>query len=53
MDNEETAAIVKQHFWGIWPSIVTLMQFVTLDSVAAIYYPIIAVRPFLSILDAS
>ncbi|CAK9104561.1 Vegetative incompatibility protein HET-E-1, partial [Durusdinium trenchii] len=40
----ETKKIIDEmlgHFSGIGPSMVTLMQFVTVDSVAAIYFPII------------
>lgn len=36
-----------RHFSGIGPSMVTLMQFVTVDSVAAIYFPIIINQPYL------
>lgn len=40
-----TAAIVRKHFWGVDLSMVTLMQFVTLDSAASIYFPLIMERP--------
>ena len=41
---------LDRHFWGVDVSIVTLMQFVTLDSVASIYFPLISERPLLGIL---
>lgn len=43
----ETKKIIDEHFSGIGPSMVTLMQFVTVDSVAAIYFPIIINQPYL------
>jgi len=49
LESPETSDIVRKHFWGVDVSIVTLMQFVTLDSVASIYFPIISERPLLGL----
>ena len=42
-----TAPIVEGHFSGVGKSILTLMQFVTMDGLAEIYYPLIMKKPWL------
>ncbi|CAE7735285.1 Catsper1 [Symbiodinium pilosum] len=49
LDGPETGPIVRTYFRGIDRALITLIQFVTLDSVAAIYFPLILVKPWLSI----
>mmetsp|Transcript_41187 Transcript_41187/g.76570 ORF Transcript_41187/g.76570 Transcript_41187/m.76570 type:complete len:531 (-) Transcript_41187:204-1796(-) len=48
LDRDITKQIVNENFNTIFHTMWTLMQFVTLDSVAAIYFPLIEVRPYLS-----
>lgn len=44
-----TADIVDYHFGNLLRTMLTLVQFVTMDSIAAVYVPICYVRPDLSI----
>lgn len=46
-DNVIVAHIVENHFSSLGRTIMTLMQFVTLDSISAVYYPLITAKPFL------
>eukprot|EP00439_Symbiodinium_sp_Y106_P028013 s400_g3.t1 len=48
LDDPETGPVVRKYF-NTLPTILTLLQFVTLDSVAAIYYPLVMFRPSLII----
>lgn len=43
----ETGPIVERHFANLPTSILTLCQFVTLDSIAAVYFPLMMARPLL------
>ncbi|OLP94403.1 Voltage-dependent T-type calcium channel subunit alpha-1H [Symbiodinium microadriaticum] len=52
LDDPETGPVVRKYFNTLPTSILTLLQFVTLDSVAAIYYPLLVVRPLLIIFFA-
>ncbi|CAK9096170.1 Sodium channel protein type 4 subunit alpha A (Voltage-gated sodium channel subunit alpha Nav1.4a) [Durusdinium trenchii] len=45
--NEEVAEIVEVNFGSLGKTIMTLFQFVTLDSISAIYFPLITAKPFL------
>ncbi|CAJ1404237.1 unnamed protein product [Effrenium voratum] len=47
LTHPDTAPIVEKYFANLGTSSLTLLQFVTLDSIAAIYYPLIMVRPAL------
>ncbi|CAE7345845.1 Ide [Symbiodinium natans] len=49
LSDSTTGPIVNMHFRGIDRSLITLMQFVTLDSVASIYFPLIMLKPYLSL----
>lgn len=49
LDDPETGPVVRKYFNTLPTSILTLLQFVTLDSVAAIYYPLVMFRPSLII----
>lgn len=44
---EDTQRIIMQHFPNLFTSILTLLQFVTLDSIAAVYYPLVVHKPWL------
>eukprot|EP00439_Symbiodinium_sp_Y106_P065345 s720_g10.t1 len=44
---EATAEIVEKQFFGLNRAMVTLMQFVTLDNLSDVYYPLIMTRPWL------
>ncbi|CAE7490358.1 unnamed protein product, partial [Symbiodinium natans] len=46
---DETRDIIFRHFPNLFTSILTLLQFVTLDSIAAVYYPLIVHKPLLII----
>ncbi|CAE7463750.1 Catsper1 [Symbiodinium natans] len=46
--NEQTRSIVEKNFFGIHRSLMTLFQFVTLDSVAGVYFPLIVAKPYLA-----
>ena len=46
-DLDETGDIVKNRFAGLNMSLLTLIQFVTLDSIAEVYYPLIVNKPWL------
>lgn len=48
-DSPETGHIVETFFSNLPRSILTLTQFVTLDSIAAVYYPLILQKPLLII----
>ncbi|CAE7538617.1 Catsper1, partial [Symbiodinium pilosum] len=48
LDYEPTRAIVQKNFFGIDRSVMTLVQFMTLDSVAGVYFPLIERRPYLA-----
>lgn len=37
----------QNHFWGLDKSFYTLLQFVTLDDIADVYYPLILEKPYL------
>ncbi|CAE7250449.1 unnamed protein product, partial [Symbiodinium microadriaticum] len=43
----DTQRIIMQHFPNLFTSILTLLQFVTLDSIAAVYYPLVVHKPWL------
>ncbi|CAE6972011.1 unnamed protein product [Symbiodinium sp. CCMP2592] len=43
----ETCHVVNKHFADLGTSILTLVQFVTLDSIAEVYFPIIVQQPLL------
>ncbi|CAJ1393566.1 unnamed protein product [Effrenium voratum] len=43
-----TTAIVEQYFYSLPRAILTLLQFVTLDSIAQVYTPLILERPYLA-----
>jgi len=43
----DTRFIVERHFPNLFTSILTLLQFVTLDSIAAVYSPLIREQPIL------
>eukprot|EP00933_Yihiella_yeosuensis_P022859 TRINITY_DN1790_c3_g1_i1.p1 TRINITY_DN1790_c3_g1~~TRINITY_DN1790_c3_g1_i1.p1 ORF type:complete len:596 (+),score=89.61 TRINITY_DN1790_c3_g1_i1:214-2001(+) len=47
LENEETASIVKTYFSSLLRVMLTLTQFVTMDSIAGIYSPLIVQRPYL------
>lgn len=47
LQDSDTGPIVVNHFGTLMQAILTLGQFVTLDSIAAVYYPLIMVRPWL------
>eukprot|EP00435_Cladocopium_sp_Y103_P016518 s1743_g4.t1 len=47
--NEITDQIVSQNFWGIGRSMLTIFQFVTLDGLREIYYPLVIEKPWLSV----
>eukprot|EP00931_Biecheleriopsis_adriatica_P056918 TRINITY_DN33759_c0_g1_i1.p1 TRINITY_DN33759_c0_g1~~TRINITY_DN33759_c0_g1_i1.p1 ORF type:complete len:571 (-),score=96.62 TRINITY_DN33759_c0_g1_i1:21-1700(-) len=47
--HESTAAIVAYNFGNIWRTMLTLMQFVTMDSIASVYIPLIVLKPGLAI----
>ncbi|CAJ1333186.1 unnamed protein product [Effrenium voratum] len=46
-NHETTKAIVEHNFAGVGRSMMTLMQFVTLDGLAEFYYPLILLKPWL------
>eukprot|EP00931_Biecheleriopsis_adriatica_P023260 TRINITY_DN14729_c1_g1_i1.p1 TRINITY_DN14729_c1_g1~~TRINITY_DN14729_c1_g1_i1.p1 ORF type:complete len:591 (+),score=127.83 TRINITY_DN14729_c1_g1_i1:167-1939(+) len=45
--HETTAEIVQRDFGSVQATLLTLLQFVTVDSVAAIYVPLITLQPWL------
>lgn len=45
--SQETEFIVTEYFDSLGKTVMTLMQFVTLDSLATIYFPLIVARPVL------
>lgn len=47
--DEETRLITRKHFGSIPATLMTLTQFVTMDSIAAIYTPIITAAPGLAV----
>ena len=47
LTNVETQEIVVSRFGSLMQAMLTLGQFVTLDSIAAVYYPLIMSRPWL------
>eukprot|EP00913_Durusdinium_trenchii_P014293 g13409.t1 len=47
MADPETAAIVVEHFSGLGSTLLTLTRFITLDSAAGIYIPLIQAKPVL------
>eukprot|EP00439_Symbiodinium_sp_Y106_P042471 s1244_g5.t1 len=49
LEDSVTGPIVQMYFRGIDKSLITLIQFVTLDSVASIYFPLIMLKPYLSV----
>mmetsp|Transcript_49922 Transcript_49922/g.117505 ORF Transcript_49922/g.117505 Transcript_49922/m.117505 type:complete len:547 (+) Transcript_49922:65-1705(+) len=52
LKTEETATIVREHFGSLQRAIITLIQFVTLDSIAAVYYPLVQAKPYLLVIFA-
>ena len=44
-----TAEIVETQFFGLNRAMMTLIQFVTLDNISEVYYPLIMHRPWLSV----
>ena len=44
---DETAGIVRDNFFGLNRALLTLIQFVTLDSISEIYFPLIMNKPWL------
>ncbi|CAD7955155.1 unnamed protein product [Amoebophrya sp. A120] len=48
-DDAQLAAIVDNHFNGLFDTMLTLVQFVTLDSIGGIYVPMIRREPGLAI----
>ncbi|CAK8999390.1 unnamed protein product [Durusdinium trenchii] len=48
-DNAETAGIVRRNFSSLPKATLTLLQFVTLDGIANIYFPLVMQKPFLII----
>eukprot|EP00439_Symbiodinium_sp_Y106_P000826 s3768_g1.t1 len=49
LNNPVTLAIIENHFDSVIVSMLTLVQFVTVDSVALIYYPLVKLKPILSV----
>ena len=47
--SEVTEQIVLQNFWGIGRSMLTVAQFVTLDGLREIYYPLVIEKPWLAV----
>jgi len=45
--NPVVANIVENNFGSLGRTIMTLMQFVTLDSISTVYFPLITAKPFL------
>ena len=45
---EPTRDIVRDYFSGLNKTFLTLIQFVTLDSIAEVYYPLIMNKPWLT-----
>ena len=45
--SQETEFIINEYFDSLGKTVMTLMQFVTLDSLATIYFPLIVARPAL------
>lgn len=48
-ENPNTRQLVQDHFFGINKAFITLLQFVTLDNVAEVYYPLIFAKPWLCV----
>ena len=46
-ENVEVKSLVSQNFQGVLRSMLTLMQFVTLDGLTDIYFPLIVEKPWL------
>ena len=44
-----TQPVVEEYFMGVGRSMLTLIQFVTLDELRSFYYPLILERPWLSV----
>ena len=44
-----TSEIVTEQFFGLNRALLTLIQFVTLDNIVEVYYPLIMHRPWLSL----
>ncbi|CAE7027961.1 CACNA1H [Symbiodinium natans] len=44
-----TSAIIQDHFVSVFVSMLTLVQFVTVDSVAIVYVPLIKEKPILAV----
>lgn len=53
LENDETYEIVQTYFSSLPRASLTLLQFVTLDSIAAVYSPLIMTRPYLGAYFAS
>lgn len=49
LSNPDTRAIVEYAFGSLPRSILTLVQFVSLDSIAGVYFPLIVAKPWLAI----
>jgi len=49
ISNPSTGPIVHYYFGSLPKSCLTLLQFVTVDSLAAVYYPLIVEKPYLSL----
>ena len=47
--SEVTEQIVLENFWGIGRSMLTVAQFVTLDGLREIYYPLVIEKPWLAV----
>lgn len=45
--HHKTGPVIEQFFGNLWMTVMTLLQFVTLDSLSSIYYPLILERPVL------
>lgn len=44
---EDTGFIISEYFGNLGKTVMTLMQFVTMDSLATIYFPLIVEEPLL------
>lgn len=49
LNNPDTGAIVEYAFGSLPRAILTLVQFVSLDSIAGVYFPLIMAKPWLAI----
>ncbi|CAE7259091.1 scn4aa [Symbiodinium natans] len=43
--NEVSAKIIDDHFLGLFKAALTFLQFVTMDSIASVYFPLLMLKP--------